>query len=58
MNLPQLADASVDLVYIDPPFNTGKQQTLTQLRTVTDAEGDRTGYGGRRFRTLEGVTWP
>ncbi|NLG27500.1 MAG: site-specific DNA-methyltransferase [Chloroflexi bacterium] len=50
--LPQLADASVDLVYIDPPFNTGKQQTLTQLRTVTDAEGDRTGYGGRRFRTI------
>lgn len=53
-NLPRLAalpDASVDLVYVDPPFNTGRTQARTRLRTVHDAEGDRTGFGGRRYRT-------
>ncbi len=49
-----LPDDSIDLVYIDPPFNTGKRQTLRRLRTVRDeAAGDRTGFGGRRYRTIE-----
>lgn len=47
-----IADACVDLVYIDPPFNTGKRQTRMELRTVRDAQGDRTGFGGHRYRTL------
>ena len=52
--LASLPDESIDLVYIDPPFNTGKRQTLRRLRTVADAEdGDRTGFGGRRYRTIE-----
>lgn len=45
-------DASFDLIYIDPPFNTGKSQTRTQLRTVRDQAGDRTGFQGRRYRTI------
>ena len=49
--LARLDDGSVDLVYIDPPFNTGKTQRRTQLRTVRDPEGDRTGFGGQRYRT-------
>ena len=49
--LPRIADASVALVYIDPPFNTGKPQTRTRLRTERDPEGDRTGFGGARYRT-------
>lgn len=50
--LPGLPDASVPLVYIDPPFNTGKAQTRTVLRTVRDdAGGDRLGFQGRRYRT-------
>ena len=28
--LRRLPDESVDLIYIDPPFNTGKQQARTQ----------------------------
>ena len=40
-----------DLVYIDPPFNTGRTQTRTRLRTRRDAEGDRTGFAGRRYAT-------
>ena len=52
-----LADGSVDLVYLDPPFNTGRRQTRDQLRTrrlpegADDEEGDRTGFGGRRYAT-------
>ncbi len=44
--------ASFDLIYIDPPFNTGKAQSRTQIRTVRDEEGDRTGFKGQRYRTV------
>ncbi len=40
-----------DLIYIDPPFNTGHTQARTRLRTSRDAAGDRTGFGGRRYST-------
>jgi site-specific DNA-methyltransferase (adenine-specific) len=51
--LPHVPDGSIDLVYVDPPFNTGRRQTRTRLRTVRDeAGGDRTGFGGKRYRTL------
>ncbi|MBL8607049.1 MAG: site-specific DNA-methyltransferase [Myxococcales bacterium] len=49
--LAGMGDGSVDLVYVDPPFNTGKAQTRTRLKTVADATGDRQGFGGRRYRT-------
>ena len=49
--LQRLPDGSVDLVYIDPPFNTGKVRTHTQIRATRDDEGDRTGFQGRRYRT-------
>jgi site-specific DNA-methyltransferase (adenine-specific) len=49
--LKTLPDHSVDLIYIDPPFNTGHTQFRRRMKTVTDASGDRTGFGGRRFRT-------
>jgi site-specific DNA-methyltransferase (adenine-specific) len=52
--LAALPDDSIDLVYIDPPFNTGKAQTLRRLKTVRDPDGgDRTGFGGQRYRTIE-----
>jgi len=49
--LRSLPDGSARLIYIDPPFNTGKQQARTQLRTVRtiDGPGDRTGFAGRRY---------
>jgi site-specific DNA-methyltransferase (adenine-specific) len=49
--LPRLADASVDLVYVDPPFNTGKTQRRLTLKTRRAEDGDRVGFGGRRYRT-------
>jgi site-specific DNA-methyltransferase (adenine-specific) len=51
--LPTIADASVQLVYVDPPFNTGTRQQRRTLRTVSDAAGDRTGFAGRRYATTE-----
>ena len=51
--LQTLPDGSVDLIYIDPPFNTGKVQARTQMQTRADAAGDRTGFGGRRYATLK-----
>src|SRR5579859_6201395 len=51
--LAGVADDSVDLIYVDPPFNTGRRQTLERLRTVRDeADGDRVGFQGRRYRTF------
>lgn len=44
--------ASFDLIYIDPPFNTGKTQSRTQVQTVRDEEGDRVGFKGQRYRTV------
>jgi site-specific DNA-methyltransferase (adenine-specific) len=41
------------LIYIDPPFNTGKAQTRKSLRTVRTAEGDRVGFQGRRYTTVK-----
>lgn len=51
--LPKLPAASFQLVYIDPPFNTGRVQQRTSIRTVRDETGDRTGFGGRRYATEE-----
>jgi len=49
--LGSLPDASVDLIYLDPPFNTGKQQKRVRMKTIQDDAGDRTGFAGRRYRT-------
>jgi site-specific DNA-methyltransferase (adenine-specific) len=49
--LKTLYDGSVDLIYIDPPFNTGKQQARTQILVEKDAQGDRVGFGGNRYQT-------
>jgi len=49
--LPALADGSFQLVYVDPPFNTGKQQARRTVETTPDINGDRVGFKGRRYRT-------
>jgi site-specific DNA-methyltransferase (adenine-specific) len=47
--LRTLPDACVDLIYIDPPFGTGRVRTLASIRT---GSGDRLrrGFGGRTYR--------
>lgn len=50
-HLPSLADESFRLIYIDPPFNTGKRQARRTLKTVADDEGDRIGFAGRKYKS-------
>ena len=50
--LGRLPDGAFDLIYIDPPFNTGRRREHRRLRTVrAGRDGDRTGFGGRRYRS-------
>lgn len=52
--LESLPSASVDLVYIDPPFNTGKVQGRTRIKTVRaeTGQGDRVGFGGNEYKSV------
>jgi len=65
-NLPVLAalpECSFDLIYTDPPFNTGRAQTRAHLEVsrAPDAEGpgSRTGFGGHRYasRLLQSLSY-
>jgi site-specific DNA-methyltransferase (adenine-specific) len=49
--LPGFAARSFQLVYIDPPFNTGRTQVRRTLQAVRDEDGDHRGFQGRRYRT-------
>ncbi len=49
--LATLEDGSVDLVYIDPPFNTGRRQVRSTLRTTSSADGTRVGFKGQTYAT-------
>lgn len=51
--LPTFGAGTFRLIYIDPPFNTGKTQARTSIRTVRSEEGDRVGFQGRRYRTIK-----
>jgi site-specific DNA-methyltransferase (adenine-specific) len=57
--LPAFADGAFRMIYLDPPFNTGRERSARPLRAVAAADGDRTGFGGRRYRTelLEGSSY-
>ena len=54
--LRSLPSASFELVYVDPPFNTGKTQARDTLRTERDPDGDRVGFKGERYRTTRLAT--
>jgi site-specific DNA-methyltransferase (adenine-specific) len=51
--LPKLPDESFQVVYIDPPFNTGKTQQRLTLKTERSEVGDRVGFQGRTYATTE-----
>jgi len=46
-----LPSSSVQLIYIDPPFNTGKTRSRKQLKTSRSEDGDRIGFQGRRYKS-------
>lgn len=52
--LQSMESQSIDLIYIDPPFNTGKTQKRKILKMEASSDGDRTGFGGKSYRTVQG----
>jgi site-specific DNA-methyltransferase (adenine-specific) len=51
-NLPVLKSIpseSVQLIYIDPPFNTGRTQSRGTTTTTRTDEGNRVGFKGQRY---------
>lgn len=60
-NLPvlrELPDESFQLIYIDPPFNTGKVQSRVSLKTRRSdnlGEGSRVGFKGQTYETIRGA---
>lgn len=53
-NLPYLKtmpDSSVQLIYIDPPFNTGREQIRTS-RTSRVSESGRVGFQGKKYEQI------
>jgi site-specific DNA-methyltransferase (adenine-specific) len=48
--LAELPAGFAQLVYIDPPFNTGRTQTRERLKVHADEAGERQGFGGKRYR--------
>lgn len=51
--LQGLPSESVDLIYIDPPFNTGKVQKRTKIKTTNSKSGTRIGFQGKTYKTVE-----
>lgn len=49
--LQRFRPESFHLIYVDPPFNTGKRQTRRTLRTKQTTKGDRVGYKGKHYET-------
>ena len=48
-----LPDASVRLIYLDPPFNTGRTQRRQSVMTTRNPEGARHGFGGASYDTVK-----
>jgi site-specific DNA-methyltransferase (adenine-specific) len=49
--LPRLPEATFDLIYVDPPFNTGRAQARRTVTVREDPDGGQVGFGGRRYRS-------
>jgi len=52
--LPQLPDAAFRMIYLDPPFNTGKIQKRQAIKTIRDEAGSRVGFKGQSYATVKG----
>lgn len=51
--LRRIPDGSIPLIYIDPPFNTGRTQSRTRIRTTRSDDGDRIGFLGQSYQTVQ-----
>ncbi|MGQ0623741.1 MAG: DNA-methyltransferase [Sporichthyaceae bacterium] len=50
--LPLIPDGAFTLIYLDPPFNTGRTQQRDAMRTIRSETGARTGFGGYSYDTV------
>jgi site-specific DNA-methyltransferase (adenine-specific) len=55
--LRRLPDETFQVVYLDPPFNTGRRQERRSLKTVRAEGGTRTGFGGASYETVKGILY-
>ncbi|CAM4032413.1 DNA-methyltransferase [Helcobacillus massiliensis] len=58
--LRTLPDASFQLIYIDPPFNTGRRQqrqSITTTRSALGTAGSRVGFKGQSYDTVKGTLY-
>ena len=53
--LPSLPDGAFRMIYIDPPFNTGKKQARQSIKTVRSSAGSRIGFKGQSYETVKGI---
>ena len=51
-----LPDGLFRVVYLDPPFNTGKDQVRTTTTTKAASDGSRGGFGGKRYEVTTHAT--
>ena len=51
--LQSIPTESIDLIYIDPPFNTGRSQQRSKETTRRNDAGDRIGFKGKRYETVK-----
>lgn len=52
-----LPDEMFQVVYLDPPFNTGRRQERQTMKTVRAEGGSRTGFGGATYQTVKGALY-
>jgi len=52
--LPSLPDGAFTVIYLDPPFNTGRTQVRHTMTTPRSAEGGRVGFHGLTYDTVRG----
>jgi len=53
--LPSLPSASFRMIYVDPPFNTGRKQTRQSIKTKRSEVGNRIGFKGQAYETIKGI---
>jgi site-specific DNA-methyltransferase (adenine-specific) len=51
--LKSIPDSSIQLIYIDPPFNTGRSQRRSKTTTRRSESGNRIGFKGQRYETVK-----
>jgi site-specific DNA-methyltransferase (adenine-specific) len=53
--LKAIPDSVINLIYIDPPFNTGRIQKRQAIKTVRSEDGSRVGFKGASYSTVKGA---